>query len=283
MRVECADSFWGEAADRDDGMSRVVDEFAGPAEKRSGWLIPLAVFVVTAALSALILAYYLGPSAPGLGAEQPAQTDSTELVVLSIGDNGFHIPANYILFASARAGGPMEEVAMMALLPDLQGYTLGAAPEFGSNAPDSNVVNIVIRKEVMTLSAEDRLERIYRPFIALAEGTPTPFDARLYTFRMDSGYRDEELYVGESPAGTVLLRCTRPAPDVPSPSCLGDIALGNGLTTTYRFKRAHLAQWQDIESGVRALAGALIDRSEAPSDASPTPNLPAGASGAIAG
>ncbi len=149
---------------------------------------------------------------------------------------------------------------MMALLPDLQGYTLGAAAEFGSNAADSRVVNIVIRPERVALSAEDRLERIYRPFIALAEGTPTNFGARLYTFRADSGYRDEEMYVGESPSGTMLLRCTRPAPDVPSPSCLGDIALGNGLTTTYRFKRAHIEQWLDIEAGVRALAGALIDR-----------------------
>jgi len=240
-------------------MNRAVDEFAGPAKQRSGWLLPLAVFVVTAALSAAVLYYYVGPR-PALVTEQAAPTDSTELVVLSVGETGFHIPANYILFASARRGGPLEEVAMMALLPDLQGYSLGAAAEFGSNARDSQVVHIVIRRDAAGLTPDERFERIYRPVLALAEGTPTPFGAQFYTFRADSGYRDEELYVWQTPAGTMLLRCTRPSPDVPSPSCIGDIALGTGLTATYRFKRAHLAQWRDIEAGVRALTGAFMDR-----------------------
>ena len=35
-------------------------------QRRSGWLIPAAVFIVTAALSALILLYYLVPFAISL-------------------------------------------------------------------------------------------------------------------------------------------------------------------------------------------------------------------------
>jgi len=37
------------------------------------------------------------------------------------------IPANYILLVSARRGGVMNELALIAMLPDFQGYTLGAA------------------------------------------------------------------------------------------------------------------------------------------------------------
>jgi hypothetical protein len=43
---------------------------------------------------------------------------------------------------------------------------------------------------------------------------------------------------------------------------LGDILLGDGLTATYRFKRAHVAQWQDIEAGIRALLGAFMVKSK---------------------
>ena len=42
-------------------MTHTADDDGEPIQKRSGWLLPLAVFVVTAALSALVLYYYLGP------------------------------------------------------------------------------------------------------------------------------------------------------------------------------------------------------------------------------
>ena len=38
-------------------MGRANRELGAPAKRRSGWLIPLAVFFVTACLSALVLAY----------------------------------------------------------------------------------------------------------------------------------------------------------------------------------------------------------------------------------
>ena len=39
-------------------MSRAVNPFTGLMKRRSGWLIPLVVFFVTACVSALLLAYY---------------------------------------------------------------------------------------------------------------------------------------------------------------------------------------------------------------------------------
>jgi hypothetical protein len=242
-------------------MTRIVDDFVGPARERSGWLIPLAVFAVTAALSALILAYYFAPAAPQFTSNRPAPTDSANLVMLSVEGTPFHIPSNYIVFPGERSGGPLEELSLIALLPELQGYTLAEAQEFNSNAPDSRVVNMVIRKARMTLSDAERFSRIYQPVLATPTGTQTEFGLTRYNFRADSGYRDEELYVGESTNGTTLIRCTRPTDEVPSPSCLGDVPLGNGLTVTYRFKRAYIEDWRGIMAGVGALIGAFMVKS----------------------
>ncbi len=242
-------------------MNRFAGEYLSPAREYSGWLIPLAVFVLTAVLAALFLIYYLAPSPPQFARTQPAPTDSSELVTLTIGNTGFHIPANYILFSAERRGGQQAELSLITLYPSLQGYTLADAQEFTSNAPDSQVIYLGVRQERVLLTQEERFARVYWPQIVESEGARTSFGATLYTFRANSGYRDEELYVREGQNGTMLVRCTRPAAEVPSPNCLGDILLGEGLTATYRFKRAHISKWQDIEAGARALLGAFMVKS----------------------
>jgi len=241
-------------------MSRAGDEFGGPAKKRSGWLIPIAVFVVTAALSALVLAYYIAPTPPALVAEQPAPTDSGKLVPLRIGNAGFHIPANYILFASARKGGTFKHLALAALLPDLAGYTLSTAQEFNDNSPDSRVVNFTIKDEKLAVTGHQRLTRVFMPQIANPDGTPAPDGLMLYTFKPQSGYRNEDLFVGEGDGGPILLRCTRVATDIPAPNCRTDLALASGMTLTYHFKRAQLPHWRAIDTGIRALSGAFMDK-----------------------
>src|SRR5882672_1186021 len=141
-------------------MSLAGDEFGGPAKRRSGWVIPLAVFFVTACLSALVLAYYFAPAPPGLAQEQPAPTDANRSVELALGATRLKIPANYILLVSARRGGAVNELALIAMLPDFEGYTLGAAQDLTTNAPDSRIINLMLKGEVL-LPEQERLERVY--------------------------------------------------------------------------------------------------------------------------
>jgi len=241
-------------------MSRAGDEFGGPAKQRSGWLIPLAVFFVTACLSALLLAYYFAPGTPGLEEEQPAPTDATRPIALSVGAARFRIPANYIVLASARRGGTMTKLALIAMLPELEGYTLGAAQDFTANAPDSRVVNLTLQSIQRVLPEQDRLDRIYLPQVESSEGKPGPYGLRQYAFRADSGYHDQDLFVGATETGPMVLLCTKLAPDVRSPSCLRDFPLSDALSLSYRFSRAHLGQWRAIDSGVRARIAGFADK-----------------------
>ena len=76
--------------------------------KRSGWLIPLGVFLVTLVLSAVILLYYLAPSAPSFIDEQVAPTSRTDIVALRVHGLKLWIPANYLEYESSRQGGANE-------------------------------------------------------------------------------------------------------------------------------------------------------------------------------
>ena len=238
---------------------RTGDAFAGPARERSAWLIPLAVFIVTATLTAAFLAYYLFGSR-FLGPETPAPTDSAEIVALSIGGTGFHIPANYIVFASQRQGGPLETLDMVALLPDLQGYTIDAAEKFSSDQPDSAVLNLSLAGDRVAMTEGEKLERIYMPHVTNPEGAAGPFGLTEYAFSAESGYGDEVLFVSFSSNRPILFLCVQDSAGYNAPTCQSTISFGSGLSLTYRFKRLHLERWNDIDAGVRALLGAFADK-----------------------
>ena len=241
-------------------MNRSGDDFGGPVKQHSSWLIPLMVFFVTACLSALVLAYYFAPASPGLVQEQSAPTDATRTIAVSVGATRFRIPANYIAMASQRRDGVTNDLALIATLPDLKGYTLDAAPDLTANGPDSRVIDIMLKNGRPVLPEQDRLDRIYMGQVIDPKGKPGPYGLRQYAFRADSGYHDQDLFVGSSDTGPAVLLCTKLAPDVVSPGCLRDMPLGGGLSLSYRFKRGHLREWRVIDAGVRARIDAFAQK-----------------------
>ena len=238
-------------------MSR-IGKGAGRRGGRAAWLVPLVIFLVTAGGTAAVLATLYNRGSLNFF-EQPAPTDSTAAVAVTLGGTGFTIPASYVVYASARRGGRKDELEMMALLPDLQGYSLTDAAAFASQAPDSRVVNFTLRAERRTLSDQERLEQSYLPLVENRDGTSGPHGLTAYSFRPNSGYDGYELYMGGTPAGTTILRCEKETDDVPAPSCESMTNISDELSLTYRYRRAHLDQWRDIDAGIRALAGAFMD------------------------
>lgn len=227
--------------------------------QHSGWLIPLSVFVVTAGLSALFLLFYLAPNPTSFIEQHAAPTDITEPVTLIVGDLTFKIPANYIVYRSARQGGERKDVALFALLPAFKGYTAAEAQAFADHSADSRVLHILIRKEHLDLPENERLKRIYMSYVVDPAGKSGPFGLTEYTFRNDNGYRGEDMFVGGTPDKPVVMRCWRLTPDMSNPDCVRDRRLSRGVAMTYRFKRARLGEWRAIAQGV----GALIGRFEA--------------------
>ncbi len=232
-------------------MGRLNDDET--VRRRSGWLIPLSFFGVTFVLSAVMLLYYLAPRGDSLFNEQAAPTSRSDVVAVSVSGRPFRIPANYLMYGSARTGGERPEIAIFALLPDFSGWSNWAADEFASNAVDSRVVYLTIHKDKLGLNEADKLARVYNDYLADRRGAEGPYGLRQYVFRQNTGYRNEDLLVGQTDAGPVVLRCVKLSPEVPSPSCLRETALAPGVSLTMRFKRAHLAEWRDITAATDKL------------------------------
>jgi hypothetical protein len=220
----------------------------GEIHQHSGWLIPLGVAGVIAALCAAFLLYYLRPTPGALRDNRP----TAEATVVDIHVHGLrlHVPARYIASRAARTGGVLDQVSLFAALPDMRGYSDMEAPLFAGNSADSPIVRLLIRADRNGLDAQSRLNRVYMPYIADAKGQTAPFELTRYAFRSDSGYGRDDLFVGKDGA----LLCELPAQDVPSPNCLAvDRTIAPGVSLSYRFKRAQLARWQRIIAGVDQL------------------------------
>jgi hypothetical protein len=233
-------------------MNRTTDDDE-TFRKRSAWLIPLGVFLVTFVLSALFLLIYLAPNAPGLFEEQVSPTSRSDIITLKVGGRALHVPANYLEYESARQGGDRREIALYAVLPEMSGWSNWDAQSFTDNSVDSSVVEMRIRQDNLNLSEADRLQRVYMGYVLNPRGTEGPYGLRQYAFRGDSGYRNEDLFVGESDTGLLVMRCVRLGPDVTSPNCMRDMPVARGVSLFYRFKRAHLAKWREIDKGIDKL------------------------------
>ena len=219
--------------------------------QHSGWVIPLGLGAVILVLCALVLLYDLRPAA--LFRNNAPSADSS-FVSLSLRGVQLEVPGNYLESRASRRGGDVDVLALSAVLPNLRGYSAADAGFFLSNAADSPVVHLMLRGDTNSLSPQDRLSRIYIPYITDPKGAPDQFGLTRYTFREGTGYERSDLYQGNSAAGLLLLLCERPAQDLPSPNCLAiDRPVAPGVTLSYRFKLAQLSQWRRIDAGVTGL------------------------------
>jgi len=217
--------------------------------RHSGWVIPLGFAAAVLLLSILFLTWYLRPGPRG-----GTPSGDTATVVLMVGGLSLSVPANHIETTDARAGGTRDSVTLFALYPEMRGYSQADATLFADNAPDSNVIHLVLRADPNSLEPPERLARIYQPFFIQSEGTPGPFGLTQYAFQSDSPYAREDLYLAQAAPGPLLFLCQRIQPGLPSPNCIVSASpLADDLSFSWRFKRAHLARWRDMAAGVNAL------------------------------
>jgi len=223
--------------------------------KRSGWLVPLAVFVASACASSVVLVYYFAFRTSLPAQERPVLTDSTRSVAFSLGNAALHVPANYIPLPSVRRGGPVKELGLIAILPNLRGYSLDEAQDFTAN--DSRIVALTLRAGQTVLPEQDQFDQLYAEQMQDPEGQEGPFGLKQYEFREGSAYRAKDLLVGTTDNGRTLLLCGKITPENMTPSCLRVMPLMHGFSLTYRFKRAQLSQWQSMDAAVRGLIAAF--------------------------
>jgi hypothetical protein len=228
--------------------------------KHSGWLVPLSLLALIGALCALVLLYYLAPSANSLIEEHTSPIAGMYRVQLRVGSVTLFVPANYLPYPSERSGGPRREVAFYAELPDFRGFSDSVAAEFVGNSPNSRVIHMLVTRDTFGVGESARLKRIYLNEVVDRRGRSGPANLVEYTFRNDSGYRGEDLFVGRNAGAEVVMRCTRPDAEVPSPNCIREVQYAPGILLSYRFKRSQINAWRLIADGVERLTASFAAR-----------------------
>lgn len=234
--------------------------FGTNIKEHSGWWAPLAVAAAVILFSLFVLVYYFLPNPISLIEERPSPSTQMDRVSVRVGELTLAIPANYLVFASARKGGTRREIDVAASLPDFRGYSETERFLFNASGSTSPIVHIKIREDSYNVPEATRLSRVYLEQVTDPKGVSAPFALTQFQFRDDSGYRGEDLFVGHDGTSVVVLLCERPGIDVPSPNCLRDYPLGSGAALSYRFKRSRLGQWREIAGGVKRLVGSFAIR-----------------------
>lgn len=222
--------------------------------ERPAWLIPLLVAAGVVILSTVFLYYYFGPTPREILGLDPEVSDRAAEVEAVVGGIRYIIPENYTRYPVQRTGGVQREVAMHALLPDMEPYSAERLAEFQSNAPDSPVIHFAVREAGVTLPAEQRMRRVYAKYLDGETPKRDMLGMDRYTFLPGSGYDDQDLFTyRDSEDRLALLLCYRLSPLIDSPNCTRTLLLSNTVALTYRYKRAHRANWSEIDQAVTAL------------------------------
>lgn len=227
----------------------------GEVHAHSSWMLPAILLVLAVLIGAGVFYYLTGPSVvEEIQGSVPAPTASKETANIRIDGVLFRIPANYTKYRRSRYDGDQDDVPMHALLPNMSPWSPGDAAAFESNAPNARVVQFTLAIDHATLTYQEKFERGIKPAALIADGEPGPFGLTQYKFGKGTGYENTEWFTAKLEDGSdLVMRCDASAnPDFGS-SCMRVTRLPNNVGLTYKFKRAHLAQWKQIEAGVMGL------------------------------
>lgn len=228
----------------------------------SPWTYPMIIIGVLVLLSGAVLYYYFGPSLAEIRGDSPQASARSTPIQMQIGDNSFVVPEHYTQYPRARRGGPRDSVALYAVLPNLEPYSLRTDQAFFTNEADNPVVYFQIALNRQPMTEAERVSLLYFDSLESGEGEEMPFGLTFYRFRSNSPYADQDLFLRVDDNGDVVaLLCSRLSELVPSPNCRRDLEIPGNLTMSYRFKRAHLEDWEMIDTGLQQLAESFRDLS----------------------
>lgn len=238
--------------------SRNMSHSDNEPEERPSWLYPLIIFIITAAIGAVILWLYIGPGVDDIIGGNATPTAEAEVADVTIAGRHFAIPANYIRLPAARSGGDMGEIELNALLPDLRGFMLGDDDALNDVTRNSSVVTILIKAGAPDMSDRERFDRIYA---RNADPAKQPFEYAGFTVTAmadSSGYAGQQVFSRSVGDDFVVILC---GGDDHGNSigglCQREMAWGDGLTVAYAFRGGHLTSWEDLDKSVKTLIGAF--------------------------
>ena len=237
---------------RDSFVTRPLNP--GDPEEKPSWLYPLIIASITLVIGAVILWLYLGPSIDDITGTTVRPTSENQVYEVVLGERRFDVPGNYIRLPAQRRVGPAGEIELIALLPDLHGFTDGEEDEIRDVTRGSRVVGIMLKAGLPELTERERFERIY---LKNADAAVPAFDYegfRVTPMSADSGYAGQKVFTREDEGHFTLIICTEDDNEKEIGGlCIREMAWGPGLTAIYTFRGGRLKEWDEIDPAIKAL------------------------------
>lgn len=189
-------------------------------------------------------------------------TDTTVQGVVIDGEM-LAVPANMIRFASERRSGDARKLDIYLSWPDFNGYSEEERPLFNHGTADNRIIFATFEPRSMARDMSQRLTPIYRLLIE-EPGEPAEAGLVAHRFIAASGYGDERLIVDPTRfRAPFVARClSGPEADTALASCERDIDFGDNLSMRYRFPRALLEDWRNLDAAMRAFATQTLQAAE---------------------
>lgn len=217
------------------------------------------VFCVFAVLALLSLGISIGGKWLGRSIALAGHSEDLTQHEIVIGKNVIVAPANAIRFERQRRDGAATRLDLYLRWPQLDGYSDAARDDFNHAKGSRTIIFLSFEAQMMSRDMSGRLEPIYRSML-VSPGHPGPGNSLLYEFSEKSGYINENLVVAQSRQGhTFVARClSGQSAEASLAPCERDIHIGDGLSLTYRFPSALLADWETLEAAIRAKAAFML-------------------------
>ncbi len=219
-------------------------------EERPSWFLPLCLFIITAIFALLIYWYYLGYTIDDLTGNTISGTERGRVLQVAIGGHRLEIPANYTQYPKDRRDGPRDTLELFTVLPDFVPFSRRRRRDFLNEAADSTVIIFKLSAQNVALTESQRVEQ-YLKSLVVGDGIDTDLGLIEFQFDADSAFHDQDMFVFRTTTGLHgMIRCLRRSETIQAPFCWRETEIGDGLTLHYRFKRAHLAEWQTIDRNI---------------------------------
>lgn len=237
----------------------------GEVHRHSGWILPLIVLMIAAALGAGAYLFLAGPSVEEVRGNIQGNTYSPSSdpsrARITVDGAEFSIPGNYTMHRRSRRSGDHENVPMHALLPNLEPWSAEKSREFSSNLADARVIRFTLSVDRDRMQYEEKFERGIRPRADNPAGEPGPYGLTQYTFSPGTGYDGTEWYSANLPDGKLLvMRCDPSANSDFGSTCVRVTRLSDGVGLTYRFKRSQLERWRETDDRLAELIASFRPR-----------------------
>ena len=212
------------------------------------------VWLTLIALSALAAAIVLNVFKQHLSSHE-FTTDVTRQQFI-LGNDVLDIPLNLMRFENQRTSDVLNQVDLILTWPEAEGFTDTNSHRFLNPDKVGSLIFLTITRREMPLSMSERLEPVYSK---LYQGKPRrgPSGLALRQLQDGTGYDGEELAIAPTSIPPWVARC-QIENRVGQAVCQRDIFAGSGLSIRYRFQRALLPDWRQIERMVRQTLDEMV-------------------------